>query len=61
MGRPHIVTHEERVDWLNLQWSLQPSPKDQFIAEIEMHTFMYSDLTGHSLYDINGPTYSEEK
>ncbi len=36
MGRPHIATLEERIVMANLQWSLQPSLKAQFITEIEM-------------------------
>jgi hypothetical protein len=38
MGTSPIVPLEERAQWLNLQWSLQPSPKTQFITAIRMDT-----------------------
>jgi hypothetical protein len=45
MGTSPIVTLEERVVMANLQWSLQPSPKAQFVTKIEILTYCVLVLT----------------
>jgi hypothetical protein len=61
MGMPHIASFEERFVMSNLQWSLQPSLKAQFITEIGiLPSSPLPDSVLLSLHDCFWPVTAQE-